>query len=62
MPAKTGQKLCKIAEMIGLIYPEIASARFINYLILKFCFLSVDRVSDYNSTGLRKSGTAIAQH
>ena len=44
MPAKTRQTLCKIAEMIGLIYPEIASWRFINNLILRFCFLSVDRV------------------
>ena len=49
----------KIAGMIGLIYPEIASARFINNLILGFCFLSIDRVSDYNSSGLHKSGMAI---
>ena len=50
MPAKTRQKLCKIAERIGLIYPEIASAQFINNLILRF---------DYNSSGLRKSETAM---
>ena len=42
-----------------LIYPEIASAQFINNLILRFYFLSVDRVSDYNSSGLRKSETAM---
>ena len=59
MPAKTRQKLCKIAERIGLIYPEIASAQFINNLILRFCFRIVDRVSDYNSSGLRKSETAM---